>query len=399
MKSASEIVLKRANGINISIDSGHTVTVLVDNKRKLFANDALTVLTVFAQPLSLKVGLKRIQVSGAYDWIQLTSVISKLREIGALIDASGKQFIPDKDRSSFGSPTIHLTMLNDRARTDSFIKGISEVVKQGDIVLDIGTGTGILAIAAARAGASRVYAIEASAIADVAQATIDSTEVAGKITLIRGWSTQIELPEKADVLVSEIIGNDPFAENVLRVFQDAHQRLLKPSARIVPGKIKVFGLLVAIPACELQNKLVQKQDLENWHFWYGIDFSALKTETFGQVRPAVWMDSEKAKSLSIYDEPLLLTEVDFTGTGKTQVEARVSVIAKQPFNGLLLYFELELGNTLMNNHPLTYGRSGHWPNPVWFMPEAEKINTGDKFIIHYNCPGNRSEIRLIPDKN
>jgi predicted RNA methylase len=69
----------------------------------------------------------------------------------------------------------------------------------------------MLAIAAACAS-SHVYAIEASGIGKLAKAIFKANGLADRITLIEGWSTQVNLPEKADVLISEIIGNEPLGE-------------------------------------------------------------------------------------------------------------------------------------------------------------------------------------------
>ena len=71
--------------------------------------------------------------------------------------------------------------------------------------------------------------------------------MADRITLIKGYSTKINLPERADVLVSEIIGDEPLEEEVLKVTMDARNRFLKPSARLLPCALQVFGLPVTIP--------------------------------------------------------------------------------------------------------------------------------------------------------
>ena len=89
-------------------------------------------------------------------------------------------------------------------------------------------------MAAAPAGAKRVYAIEVRPIAEVAARFFQGSGLGDRITLIRGNSTEISLPERADVLVSEIIGNDPLAEQVLDTATcDAVARLLKPGARLI----------------------------------------------------------------------------------------------------------------------------------------------------------------------
>ena len=95
---------------------------------------------------------------------------------------------------------LHVNMLNDRTRTSGYLASIGKAVRRGDVVLDIGTGTGIYAIAAARAGARHVYAVEAGRIAKAARTLFEANGVADRITLIRGLSTRITLPERADVL-------------------------------------------------------------------------------------------------------------------------------------------------------------------------------------------------------
>jgi predicted RNA methylase len=170
---------------------------------------------------------------------------------------------------------LHLDMLNDRTRTLSLIDAIRETVRPGDVVLDIGTGTGILAATAARAGARHVYAIEAGQIHRVAHALFADNGLADRITLIKGWSTQVELPERADVLISEVIGHEPLAEDVLETTADAVQRLVKPGARLVPRRLRIFCLPVQIPAPELKRLVFTPEALRDWQSWYDVNFDAL----------------------------------------------------------------------------------------------------------------------------
>ena len=67
------------------------------------------------------------------------------------------------------------------------------------------------------------------------------------MTLIRGWSRQIELPEQADVLVAEVIGNEPFEEEILETTLDARRRLLKPDARLIPHALELLARPLLLP--------------------------------------------------------------------------------------------------------------------------------------------------------
>ena len=396
MKINSHTILRRANDFEISVDSAHTIVITAGHRRQSFPNQALMVLAIFAQPLPLQEGLKKLQAAGLQDWIQLTSIVVKLQKMRVLVDHAQKQISSDKNPAAFGAAPVHIGMLNDKTRTDSFMTGLRETVRPGDIVLDIGTGTGILAIAAARAGAKKVYGIEASAMADVAQATIDKTEVADKITLIRGWSTQVELPEKADVLVSEILGNDPFDENILQTFLDARKRLLKPGARVLPDHIGVWALPVMIPSVLLQNKVLQPRDLDNWQSWYGVDFSALKQVKEALSRYLFNADTESVKQLKYTDRPLLLTEVDMATFSEVVIKNEITATAANPFNGFLMYFESHQGTSILSTHPQVADEANSWVSPVWYVPEAQDVKPGDTFTIRYKyIQGSNSEITLL----
>ena len=166
-----------------------------------------------------------------------------LIEDGALVP-------PDADRTptrGWADPVEHARMLHDDRRTNDYVAAVRAAVRPADIVLDIGTGSGVLAIAAARAGARHVYAVEASDIADVAERVFASNDVQDKVTLIRGWSRDVELPERADVLVAEVIGNEPFEEEILETTLDARRRLLKPDARLIPHTLELVAHPLLIP--------------------------------------------------------------------------------------------------------------------------------------------------------
>ena len=101
---------------------------------------------------------------------------------------------------------VHRTMICDRVRTEAFRRAIDSVVRHGDVVLDVGAGSGILSMFAARAGAARVYAVERTTVAVVAQELAVANGVAEIVRVIQGDVMDIELPERVDVIVSEWLG-------------------------------------------------------------------------------------------------------------------------------------------------------------------------------------------------
>ena len=108
---------------------------------------------------------------------------------------------------SFPSILNHITLLGDKARVGAFRAAIEATVRPGDVVVDVGSGTGVLAFFAARAGARRVYAIEETDLIDVAQALARENCLDDRIVFIRGNSLGVALPERAHVLVTETLGH------------------------------------------------------------------------------------------------------------------------------------------------------------------------------------------------
>lgn len=397
MKLKPDTILQRSALIELTIESVHKVLVTFNNHQESFANHALAILDVFAQPQTLNDGLKNLSAAGTRGWIELTLTIQKLYSIGALHVQGTIQPVADKKWASFGSAPIHIAMLNDKARTELFIQALKTIVGKDDVVIDIGTGTGVLAIAAARAGAKKVYAIEAGGMADVAQKTIDRAQLTDKIEVIRGWSTNITLPEKADVLVSEIIGNDPFGEKVMQTFSDARQRLLKPDARIIPDIMKVFALPVQIPDSFLKTQLAQAPDLHNWQAWYDIDFSALGELGFDQTDYFMMANFERLQQLTLHTKPALLTEVAFSRFEELSIENKITLNAPGPFNGLLMYFELYLGDKVLSTNPRVADETNSWRTPVWHFPEFEKAKSGDQYTVHFNYTESKGSRLAIID--
>ena len=347
----------------------------------------LAVLDVFSRPTSLSAGVERLkaQAAGSQSWIDLTTTIMQLYRAGILREEGAAAPELVAGASGYDASPIHAAMLNDRVRTDSFIRGISEVVRPGDVVVDVGTGTGILALAAARAGARHVYAVEASGIGKLARAMFEVNGFADRITLVEGWSTRVSLPERADVLVSEMIGNEPLAEDVLEITADARARLLKPNPRLVPGEVKIWGLPVEVPQAKMARHAFTDPSLREWGDWYGFDFRPLG-EAAGNTHQLFMINPHKARDWKTLGDPVWLAEVDFRTARDVVVDTRTvsTANASGRMNGLLGYFELKLGpTTTFSTHPALADEHNHWYSPVWVLPRALDLSPGDGFSVSY----------------
>jgi protein arginine N-methyltransferase 1 len=159
----------------------------------------------------------------------------------------------------------HRQYLSDQNRLDAYASAIEELVKPGCVVVDLGAGTGIMGLLACRAGASRVYCIEQTSLIGLTREIVQANGFADRFTFIKELSTQAQLPERADVVVSDQIGQFGFDAGIFEYFADARVRFLKTGGVLLPARID----LVIAP--------VEHEEL--WHqveFWSespaGFDF-------------------------------------------------------------------------------------------------------------------------------
>ncbi len=121
-------------------------------------------------------------------------------------------------------------------------------MQPGDVVLDLGSGTGVLSFFACDAGARRVYAVEREHLADMVAMFARQFGYGDRITVVHGNSKDVELPERANVLVTETIGSVVFNEGFLGTVIDARRRLLAPDARLIPSALDVWITPIEFPS-------------------------------------------------------------------------------------------------------------------------------------------------------
>lgn len=253
----------------------------------------------------------------------------------------------------------HLSMLHDTARMDAFRRAIDATVQPGDVVVDIGCGTGVLSFMACEAGARKVYAIEGGPVIELARELAVDNGFADRIEFLDGWSLKVGIPEPADVLVSETIGNAGFDEGIVAWTVDARRRLLRPGAALVPQRLRMW--VAAVESFD-DHSLVS----DWWATALPYDYAAAHRRAARMLWFADFMPhhllgqpelAADADLRSVQDEPI-------TSAGRLQVDRDGTL------HGLACWFDslLSPGVTVDNTPPRTESSWSHG-----FLPLAEPV--------------------------
>jgi hypothetical protein len=259
----------------------------------------------------------------------------------------------------------HRGMVCDEPRTSAYARAIAETVRPGDVVVDIGTGTGILAMLAARAGARSVYAIESARVAELARRVVAANGLEETVTVIEAISDDVTLPERADVLVSEILWNAGLGEGIVASFQDARARLLNKDARIIPARVEMWIAPVQSPA--------SFEVVQGWaHDLVGFDFSVVRDVAADATFTRWFSEDELLASGAAVGEVDLLGPLTTTFAGTATFTADRDGVA----HGLAAWFAADLspGVRLSNAPPMR----GSWMHAYLPVREAVPVAAGDR---------------------
>ena len=265
----------------------------------------------------------------------------------------------------FSSLNVQKDMLKDNERINKFKETIFKNVKKGDIVIDLGTGTGILAIWAAQAGAKKVYAIEETDVAELAKSVVKANGYESTIEIIQANSSEITLPEKADVLISELIGHFIFEEGIVEYVVDARNNLLKPDSKLIPSKA-----IISLAPVSLGSAFTE---VSYWDTWKDPDLSSIKKRASNS---AYVENIYKENSLS---RPGELFTIDFASIQKNVFQAECSFLIER--NGYLDafagWFRLNLDSDIyIDTSP--WAETTHWKQTIFPLENPLLVNVGDK---------------------
>jgi protein arginine N-methyltransferase 1 len=258
------------------------------------------------------------------------------------------------------------SMIAEPLRIGAYARALEAAIRPGDVVLDIGTGTGIFPLFACRFGASRVHAIESAPYIQLARETAAANGVTERVVFHEGSSLRVDLPEKVDVIVSDLRGLLPLYRRNLGTIIDARRRFLAPGGRVVPVRDDLWMAPVEAPS--LAQKFRQPWCENPWDFDLRAGLSlAANTVARGPFGPQ-----------HLLGAPMRYGAVDYERAETVGLQARAQMRIERDgeADGLAAWFDSVLFDDIVLSNapgapPAFYGQAFlRWPKAV-------KVAAGD----------------------
>jgi protein arginine N-methyltransferase 1 len=276
--------------------------------------------------------------------------------------------------NSYSTFYIHEEMIKDKIRTGSYKKAIenNKTIFKDKIVLDIGSGTGILSIFAAKAGAKHVYGIEYADIADYSKEIIKQNNLSDKITIIQSKVEEANLPvDKVDIIISEWMGYFLLYESMLDTLLFARDKWLKKDGYLLPDKAQIY-------LAGIQDTLYKYNKIDSWDNVYGFNFSVLKNPALAEpIIDNFPNNNIISNSCKIFDIDLYTVKVE-----DLDFSAGYEIIFNKDdtFNGFVTWFDVEF-DKIPNKITLStspYEPSTHWKQVMFYSKNDIEVKKNEK---------------------
>lgn len=285
----------------------------------------------------------------------------------------------DTDDSYYDDLGMHRLMLADRVRCEAYRQALAKRVKPGDVVLDVGAGTGVLSLFAAQAGARRVYAVERTGIVDLARQLSVVNGAVRRVRVVHNDMENAELPERVDVIVSEWMGGFGVDEGFLPAVVLARDRWLKPNGAVLPELVTAW--MAPVWDGELEGDM---------GFWrgrpYDLDLSPIASMTANEVRYC--RHHVTGQALLAEPQTLWVTDVRKCSVEEARSSFESSLLftatREGGLNALAAWFHADFGEGIvLTNSPGT--PETHWGRFVYPLSGAVKVVRGTKVSVSFAC--------------
>jgi protein arginine N-methyltransferase 1 len=305
------------------------------------------------------------------------------------LEQSKKEDSSDYYWNSYAHFGIHEEMLKDEVRMKAYRGSIvnNKHLFRDKVVLDVGCGTGIMSLFAAKSGAKKVFAVDNSDIVTQAKQIVEDNKLSDIVVVIKGKVEEIELPvDKVDVIISEWMGYCLLYESMLQTVIFARDKWLKPDGVILPDKATIN--LTAIEDAEY------KEDKINfWDNVYGFNMSCIKKSAMQEplvdvVEPNQVM-AGTSRLLTIDINTVKEADLSFV------VPFRLVALRDDFCHAFVASFDIEFTKCHKNvffstgpNAPYT-----HWKQTVFYLNDVLSMKKGEEIRGEFSCKPNSKNPR------
>jgi protein arginine N-methyltransferase 1 len=289
---------------------------------------------------------------------------------------------------SYSHLRIHEDMLQDDVRTLAYRDALTRnpSLVSGKVVLDVGCGTAILSMFAARAGARKVYAVENSDIVHYAREIVAVNGLSETITIFEGVMEEVDIPEPVDVILSEWMGYALLYESMLASVVIARDRFMRPDGTMFPSSAR---LIIA----GLSDISLRKEKIDFWGRVWGFDFKPIRRWALSE--PIVRTVDESA----VVTEECAFAEFDLNTMRADElvVSARFDLWAYQdgPINGFVVWFDVLFGGgdeeVELTTSP--FEKPTHWCQSVFFIEHPIELIADECFTGVFEVGPNAKNAR------
>jgi type I protein arginine methyltransferase len=261
-------------------------------------------------------------------------------------------------------------MIADRVRMNAYVRALRQAVTPGSVVIDIGTGTGIFAMLACQFGARRVYAVEPDDAIQVAREIAAANGVADRIEFLQDLSTRAVLPERADVIISDLRGVLPLYQRHISAVVDARERLLAPTGRLIPRRDVLWAAVTEAP--ELYRRVASP---------WGEDTHDVDMERARRIVTNTWT-KRRIRPHQLLLPPQVWATLDYAAVTEADVHREIEWTAERSGtgDGVVVWFDADLAEGIgFSNSPgdpeLIYG-SAYFP-----LSQPVSLDKGDTMTV------------------
>jgi protein arginine N-methyltransferase 1 len=262
-------------------------------------------------------------------------------------------------------------MTDDPVRVAAFQRAIAANVGPGDVVVDLGCAIGNFSVFACRAGATRVYAVEVEPIIEVAREVVKANSFAGRVQFLPGRSSELEVPERADVVLFEDYTMTLLSPGVARTLDDALGRWLKPGGRLIPERARLW----VAPVEDREGR--EEIDRFRWtnERASGVDLGSTRHRALSCPY------TRRLDGAALVAAPCLIEDVNLAALEQARLRGsgKVAATREGAIHGLLLWFELELAGEWLSTGPLSPPTA--WQQTVFPLEEPITVETGDQIEL------------------